>query len=76
MNRFITQPALDRSHAIDERRRALARIAHNLEAAHDHLMLARSIDTQFALGLDLPSERPLVDAIAAAAVKLRGETAE
>jgi hypothetical protein len=57
----------------DDRRRALARIAHHLKVAHDSIALARSENDHFALGLDLPDTRPLIDATHAAAKKLQGE---
>lgn len=43
--------------ALDDRRRTLARIAHHLNTAREHLMFARQLADQSGLVLDLPREQ-------------------
>ena len=49
---------------IIERGRAYDRAAWHLRFAQDHLRMAQHENITFDLGLDLPPEKPIVDAIA------------
>ena len=61
-----------------ERSRAYVRAIEHLRHAHGHLRAAMHLNIAFALGLDLPSEKPIVDAIDHCAFiqKLRPEHGE
>jgi len=47
-----------------ERSRAVDRVIEHLHLAHAHLHAAQHQNIAFNLGLDLPPEKPIVDAIA------------
>ncbi len=59
-------------HRINEARRALADLQTQLHAALNALRAAQQINSAHALGVDLPPERPLVDAMNAAADTFKG----
>lgn len=52
-------------HMLLERRAALARVAHDLHQMLAYLRDAHYNNQTFALGLDLPGEKPLIEAIGA-----------
>lgn len=52
---------------MDERIALLAEVASQLYGALELLQRARASNTAFALGLELPPERPLIEAIHACA---------
>jgi hypothetical protein len=60
----------------EEQKRAYVRVVEHLTAALAHLMAACSENHKFALGLDLPPQKPITDAIhqCAHVYKQPGET--
>lgn len=64
---------MSHAHYEAERLAGYARIAQELHAALAAVQRASAINATFALGLELPPERPLVDAINACAKALERE---
>lgn len=60
----------------EERNSQRAVVASDLLAALEHLQHAHAINRQFALDLELPSERLIADAISACATTHRKENEE
>lgn len=54
-------------HRALEQREALAKVAQHYVQMLQHLRAVQHLNAVYALGLDLPTERPLIDAINQAA---------